>query len=161
MKSLHTKLNEALEKMTSKQRDKFFESRKSGDPVEVQVNCAEAILAGKVKESTPARKNNGATENFVEGSPFNEGRNGVTENNTQKDVCAKGDKVLADGLLKLGKITEAEHAQMVGAKPQGYEKLSEQQRKDFDFCRLIGISESDAFRLTKITGSTFREVSRR
>jgi hypothetical protein len=46
-----------------KQRDKFYEPRKSGDPVEAQLNCAEAILAGKVKESAPVTKHNGVTDN--------------------------------------------------------------------------------------------------
>ena len=113
-------------------------------------------------ESAPIKKHNGAVENFVEGSPFNGDRgNVITGNNTPNNVCAKGDRVMFDGLLQLGKITEAEHKKLTGNKPEGYEKLSEQQRKEFDFCRAIGISEADSFRLTKIAGSTFKEVGRR
>lgn len=112
------------------------------------------------EKAQPIKKNNGAAENFVEGSPFNGDRgNATTESNPRKDVCSTSDKILFDGLLKLGKITEAEHRKLTGKKPEGYEQLSEQQRKEFDFARLIGIGEADAFTLAKMT-STFKEVSR-
>jgi len=50
---------------------------------------------------------------------------------------------------------------MTGNKPEGYDKLSEQQRKDFDFARAVGISEADSFTLVQMTGRTFKEASRR
>lgn len=136
MKSLHTKLNEALEKMTSKQRDKFYESRKSGDPVEVQVNCAEAILAGKVKESRdPIRKHNGASDN---GESFTESaRSGITET-----AFSKGDEVL---FRSIG-ISEAESRRLRGLPPAG-ETLTPSQLREFRFLRSIRLSEADALRL--------------
>ncbi len=116
----------------------------------------------KKEGAAPIKKNNGASQNFVEGSPFNGDRSTATaENNPSKDVVAKSDKALADGLLKVGAITEAEHKKLTGnGKPDGYEKLTEAQRKEFDFARAVGISEADAFRLLAITGNTFKEVSR-
>ena len=105
------------------------------------------------KESAaPIRKHNGKADSFVEGNPLHrsEGRPAqVTE--TSKDTCSKGDKVLADGFLQLGKITEAEHTQLTGKKPAGYERLSEAQRKDFDFARLVGIGIADAFKLVEVS----------
>jgi hypothetical protein len=116
----------------------------------------------KESAAAPIKKHNGSADNFSESNPFHRAEHRpvqATENN--KDTGSKSDKVLADGLLKLGKITEAEHATLTGKKPAGYERLSEQQRKDFDFARLVGISEADAFKLMKVTGSTFKEVSRK
>lgn len=111
------------------------------------------------KEAAPIKKHNGSGDNFIEGNPFNGDRKQtITENKT--DVRTRVDKATADGLLKCGSITEAEHAKLVGKKPAGYEQLSEQQRKDYDFARLIGISEADAFKVAKLSGSTFKEVSR-
>lgn len=103
------------------------------------------------EHATPIRMNNGRSENFVENNPFNDGRgNTVTEtNNTRKDIFAKGDKVLREALG----IPEV--------KPSAeYEKLTEGQKKEFDFARAIGISESDAFTVVKITGG-YKQVSRR
>ena len=130
---------------------------------------AVAILFGNDPKTTttnkeskpPIKKNNGTAENFVEGSPFNGDRSKAATNNTRKDTLAKGDKVLFDGLLKVGSITEAEHRKLTGSKPEGYDKLSETQRKEFDFARAVGISEADSFKLAKMAGSSFKEVSRR
>lgn len=129
---------------------------------------AVAILFGNDPKTTttnkeskpPIKKNNGTAENFVEGSPFNGDRSKAATSNAHKDTLAKGDKVLADGLLKVGGITEAEYRKLTGSKPEGYDRLSEKQRKEFDFARAVGISEADAFTLAKMTGSTLKEVSR-
>jgi hypothetical protein len=112
------------------------------------------------KSAQPIKKHNGSADNFVEGSPLNGDRGKAFTNTDTRVEVSKGDKALADGLLKLGKITEAEHAKLVGKKPQGYEQLSEQQRKEFEFARMIGLSEVDAFRLVNITGG-YKQVSRR
>jgi|SRR5579872_883446 len=169
MKSLEVKFSEAMNALKKAGRAKKFEeiakALPQGASIEVKLNAAESVLkdAGVVREVASIRKHNGASENFVEGSPFNGDRtNNFSPGYTKevKDPCAKGDKVLFDGLLKAGKITEAEHRKMTGNKPEGYEKLTEQQRRDFDFARMVGINESDAFKLTKISGTTFKEVSR-
>ena len=118
----------------------------------------------KESVAAPIVKHNGRGDNFNESDPLQRAEGKpvqMTETNTPQNVCSKGDKVMFDGFLKLGKITEAEHAKLVGKKPAGYEQLSEKQRKEFDFARLIGINEADAFKLARMTGSTFKEVSRR
>jgi hypothetical protein len=114
----------------------------------------------KEKNAQPIKKHNGPADNFVEGSPLNGDRGKAFTNTATRAEVSKGDKALADGLLKLGKITEAEHAKLVGKKPAGYEKLNEGQRKEFEFARMIGLSEVDAFRVVNITGG-YKEVSRR
>jgi hypothetical protein len=189
MKSVYALFNEALAKLkeaSAKKYDEVFSKFPQGATIEVKLNMVEAALntvkesanplgledieeakrdpavailfgieprqATTTKEAVPAVKmNNGAAQNFVEGSPFNEGRsNAVTETrSTRKDIFAKGDKVLREALG----ITET--------KPSGeYEKLTEAQRKEFDFARTIGLSEADAFTLVKITGG-YKQVSRR
>jgi hypothetical protein len=133
MLSLEAKLNEALEKMTSKQRDKFYESRKSGSAIEVQLNCAEAVLAGKVKESAPVRKHNGAGDN---------GREVFTESATiTETVFVKGDLALFTGLG----ISEADQRKLAGLPSDGT-KLTPTQLREFRFLRGINLSEADAVR---------------
>lgn len=174
MKDINTRFAEAVEALKKAGRTKKYEEVSktftTTTPIEAKLNAADAILkdAGIVRESRPVKKNNGAGDNFVEGNPLGLKVEEFRENfstgyiKETTNPCAKGDKVLFDGLLKLGKITEAEHRKLTGNnKPEGYDKLSEQQRKDFDFAKAIGLSESDAFKLTKMTGSTFREVYRR
>jgi hypothetical protein len=68
------------------------------------------------------------------------------------DPCTKGDKIVFDAYLKAGKITEAEHRKMTGQKPEGYDKLTDTQKKEFNGARLIGISEADAFTLARMVG---------
>jgi hypothetical protein len=106
----------------------------------------------KEKNAQPIKKHNGPADNFVEGSPLNGDRGKAFTNTATRAEASKGDKALADGLLKLGKITEAEHAKLLGKKPEGYENLNEGQRKEFEFARMIGLSEVDAFRVVNITG---------
>lgn len=174
MKSTEIKFNEALAALDKAGKRKQFDEKVKGcTTIESKLNAAEVVLKDvgivRTKESTPPRLHNGTGDNFVEGNPlrsveeFRESANSFSPGYTKEatDPFAKGDKVMADGLLKLGKITESEHRKLTGAKPQGYNQLTEQQQKDFDFARLIGISEADAFRVAKMSGSTFREVSRR
>jgi hypothetical protein len=185
MKSVEVKFAEAMDALKKAGKAGQFESKLNpiketakvaGKTVsiEVQLNLAEAVLkdAGVVrtKESTPIKKNNGAGDNFVEGNPlgvtveeFRESSNSFSPGYIKETTnpCQKGDKIMADWMLKNGKINESQHRKLTGQKPEGYEKLSEAQKKEFDFARLIGISESDAFKLANIAGTTFREVSRR
>lgn len=134
MKSLHARLSEVLEKLTSKQRDKFYESRKSGDPIEVQVNCAEAILAGKVKESNPITKHNGAGDNGRVTEFTESGNSRITE-------TAKSDAILYKGLG----ISEADQRRLNGLPPAG-ESLTANQLREYRFLRSIRLSESDALK---------------
>jgi hypothetical protein len=136
MKSLHTKLNEALEKMTSKQRDKFFESRKSGSAVEVQLNCAQAILDGKVKESAPITKHNGVGDNGHESFTESARQGAMTET-----IIPKSDAALYKGLG----ISEADQRRLMGLPPAGT-NLTATQLREYRFLRSINLSEADALR---------------
>jgi hypothetical protein len=128
MLSLEAKLNEALEKMTSKQRDKFYESRKSGSPIEIQLNCAEAVLAGKVKESARITKHNGASDN---------GR--ITESAAITETAY-------DPLYKGLGISETDQRKLAGLPSDGT-KLTPAQLREYRFGLSIRLSESDALRL--------------
>lgn len=135
MKNLYVRLNEALEKMTSKQRDKFYESRSNGAPVEVQLNAAEAILSGKVKESAPVRKHNGAGDNgHVLFTESDGGR--ITE------TPSKGDEVLFKHLS----ISESDQRKLNNLPPVGSPNLTPTQLREYRFLRSIRLSESDALK---------------
>jgi hypothetical protein len=140
MKSLHTKLNEALEQMTSKQRDKFYESRKSGAPIEVQVNCAEAILAGKVKESlTPITKHNGVADNGGDWFTESARRGAITE---KADPYAAADEIM----FKSMNLSESDVRKLKNLPPVGV-NLTPTQLREFRLMRSYRISEADAVRL--------------
>jgi len=142
MKSLHAKLNETIEKMTSKQRDKFYESRKNGSPVEVQLNCAEQILAGKVKESSaPITKNNGAGDNG-RSELFRESVTLTTEQLKESEFRERGETAL---FKSLG-ISDADRRRLKGLPP---ETLTSGQLREWRFLRSIHIGEADALRLAK------------
>ena len=170
-KSIEVRFSEALAAVKKAGRmTKYEEVSKTCTTIEAKLNAAEGVLkdAGVVREARTIKKNNGGGDNFVENNPFNQIEEFRESGNRfspgyvkdAKTVTAKGDKVLFDGLLKVGSITEAEHRKLTGSKPEGYDKLSEKQRKEFDFARAVGISEADAFTLAKMTGSTLKEVSR-
>lgn len=114
----------------------------------------EARTGQTITETAPKGgvKHNGASDNFVEGSPFNEGRTPNTEanKNTRKDIFTKGDRLVAESLFKLGKITEVEKNKMIGEEPAEVATLTEKQQKEYRFARMIGISEADAIKVAKI-----------
>jgi hypothetical protein len=122
MKSLYTQLAESVDKMTPKQRDKWYESRKANTPIEVQLNCAEAILSGKVKESAPnVKKNNGAGDNgrgeeLRESSPITE------VDNRESRLCKIEKRNAAEtrALLKRPQKT----AKQLGLTESEYQKFS-------------------------------------
>ena len=173
MKSVETKFNEALAAIDKAGKRKVFNEKvQAGMTIETKLNLAEDILKDvgvlRAKESAPIRKHNGVADNLTEGNPLRleEWRESVNNFSAgyikeTTDPCAKGDKVMFDGLLKLGKITEAEHAKLTGKKPAGYEQLTEMQRRQFDCYRQICLSEAECFALVKNTGSNFKEASRR
>jgi hypothetical protein len=172
MKSVEIKFNEALAAIDKAgKRKQFDEKAKTCTTIEGKLNAAEAVLkdAGVVRESRPVRKNNGAGDNYSEGNPFRpaeefrESSNNFSPGYMKENAnpCAKGDKVMFDWMLKVGKITEADYRKLTGQKPAEYDRLTEQQRKEFDFARAVGISEADCLKLAKMAGNTFREVSRR
>ncbi len=140
MVSIEVKFNEALEALDKVgKRAKFEEKRKAGSPVEVQLNLAETIL----KESRVIRKHNGSADNGHE--TFTESTNSINEGYLQetdgKNIFAGGDKIMDEALG----FSAEEQRVLAGQPPAEYANLSEAQKCDFNFARLIGISEVDAF----------------
>jgi hypothetical protein len=157
MKSIEIKFNEALAALDKAgKRAKFEEKKKAGSPIEVQLNCAEAIL----KESRIIPKHNGADDNFVEGSPFNNEHSfseGYVAEADNKDVFGEGDRILMESMnypphhpLAGQRITEADKRKLTGGLPAEVAKLSEAKQRTYKEARMFGISEADAFRLTNI-----------
>ena len=166
MKSIETRFAEAMDALKKAGRvKKYDEVAKTCTTTESKLHAAEAVLkdAGVVREAQPIKKHNGSVDTFVEGNPFGRTAEEFSPGYTKdaKSITAKSDQLLFDGLLKVGGISEAEHRKLTGCKPEGYDKLSETQRKEFDFARAVGISEADSFKLAKMAGSTLKEVSRR
>ena len=174
MKSIETKFAEAMDAIKKAGRTKKYEEAcktfTTTTTIEAKLNAAEAVLKDvgvvRAKESTPVKKNNGAGDNYSENNPFRpveEFRENFSAGYVKEanKACPKGDKIMIDHMLKRGEITEAQHRQLLGLKPVEYDQLTEAQRKEYDFARLSGFSEGDAFKLARMAGTTFREVSRR
>ena len=161
-----SRLNLAESILGEKIADKFGDVKKeSTNPLQLvdieEAKRDHAILFGLEPKTTTKegaahiKKNNGAAANFVEGSPFNGDRSKapITETNKSKEHVGKsgksGDQILRESLG----IPEV--------KPSSeYDNLTEAQKREFNFARLIGISEADSFKLVKITGG-YKQVSRR
>jgi hypothetical protein len=162
MKSVETRFAEAMDALKKAGRSKQFNEKAKGcTTIEAKLNAAEAVLndVGVVRAKESIKKHNGPSDNYIEGNPLGRSAEEFRENGNSfspgyikevTDPCAKGDKILFEAL----------GIPMPGAKPAGYENLNEGQKKEFDFARMIGLSEADAFRLVKITGG-YKEVSRR
>jgi hypothetical protein len=162
--------------------DKYGEAAKTTDPLKKTEDDLEeakrdyAVLFGveprkkatNKETAQPITKNNGAVQNFVEGSPFNEGRSGgrnaggTTVTETDSKITKKRKAMIESCADSMG-CSKKEARAFLGLppkKPKAYKNLSEGQQKEFDFARMIGISESDAFKLVALTGG-YKEVSRR
>jgi hypothetical protein len=153
MKSIEIQLNEALQALDKAgKRQKFEEKKRAGSPIEVQLNCAEAIL----RESRIIRKHNGADEKFVEGSPFNGEHSfseGYVAEANNKDIFGEGERILMESLthpITKQRITEADKRKLTGGLPAEVAALSEAKQRTYKEARMFGISEADAFRLTNI-----------
>jgi len=157
--TIETKLNcvEAAIAQAVKESDPFG----SHELDEALSDPSVAILFGRepkqatTKEAAPVvKKHNGAVENFVEGSPLNEGRRQViTETNTRKNIFAKGDAIMIENMthpITKQPLTEAEKRSLTGGKPAEYGSLTERQKKEFDGARLFNISEADSLKLAKM-----------
>jgi hypothetical protein len=129
MKSIDTLLAEAIGKMSPATLGKYNE-RVAGKrlPQENLVNIAESLVAQEGQRS-PIRRNNGAQGLIDEGfSP------------------EKADAMLIEGLIKArpqqnaGLIKETATA----------DQLTESQRKDYEFAKMVGMSEEDALKSAKL-----------
>lgn len=127
MKSMEVLLSETLGAMSEKQKAAFFEKRQKGMPIEGQVSLAKECLAQE-SFGQPIKRNNGASS-YVEESEFSE---------------SKSEQMLAE-LMEL-------------SRPQAFKgsvalkevsALTESQKKEFEFCRLLGMSEADSLKSAK------------
>jgi hypothetical protein len=160
-------VEEALAEQMPDESDRSFTgmmNRMTHEFREAKTDCGvlfdlEPRTAPTVKETVaPINKHNGACENFVEGSPFNEGRTaGTAANSTRKDSFAGGDAVLLEHMTYPPqhpnhgqRISEADKSKLRGEKPAAYANLTEKKKKDYDFARQIGLSEADALRVATI-----------
>jgi hypothetical protein len=169
IKSIEAKLNcvtEAIANVATipDESDRSFTalvSRTEQEFAEAKRDCGvlfgvEPRATATVKETVAKiQKHNGAAENFVEGSPFNEGRTAVdtAANSTRKDRFAGGDAILIEHMthpVTKQPLTEAEKSKALGGKPAAYANLTAQKKKDYDFARLIGLNESDALKVATI-----------
>jgi hypothetical protein len=137
MKSLYTKLSEAIDKMTKVQRDKFYESKPKGSAIEPILNCAEQILAGKVKEAAPVvRKHNGAGDN---GELLTEGAN-----SWYSEQSADPREAQVRNYMLTCKITEAEARRVLNLPPKAVAEKGRKACADYAFAKSIGMSEVNA-----------------
>ena len=143
---------------------------KENDPLgltsieEVMTDPSVAILFGReprqvaqpTREAAPIKKHSGSAEHFVEGSPFNviEGRSAAfVEGASPDSIFAKADAIMLETMTHPDTkqpLTEAEKAKVRGGKPAAYANFTETQKKDYDFARLVGISEADALRVATL-----------
>ncbi|MGA2876925.1 MAG: hypothetical protein ABSE82_15505 [Nitrososphaerales archaeon] len=93
-------------------------------------------------------KHNGAADNFVEGSPFNEGRNAASAT-TESDPIIQMKEASVERLKKTG-LSEADARGILGLAPKQPEGLTRRQAAEYTFAIRCGISESDALKLVKI-----------
>jgi hypothetical protein len=154
MKDIYTIFNEALDELSkSPEKEKKFRlivPLGAKVPVEVQVNCAEAVLKGKIEEAQRivTTKHNGRLENFDESNPMHraDGAPTFTTNNAGTEARAKSDANLYEALG----LTVEEKNKLTGKHTNAYDNLTERQKSEYNFARAIGISESDSLKLAHL-----------
>lgn len=138
MKSMDTILAESIGEMDVFQKDQFWKQRKSGMPIEAQVNLAKEVL---LTESRRITRNNGGSRQ-------------LTEAERSESVMQECDRVLFEGMEK-ARSTAKGISQLVERggeyrrKAEGADDLTESQRQDLEFCRQLGMSEADALKVAK------------
>ena len=152
MKSIEIKFAEAMDALKKAGRTKLFDEKAKGcTTIEAKLNAAEAVLAEKGIVREAIRKHNGVADNGNI-TEFSESGNSFSAGYVKEptDPFTKADKILYEAL----------GIPMPSGKPAEYDKLNEGQKKEFDFARLIGLTEVDALKLVKATGG-YKQVSRR
>jgi len=140
MISLEAKLAKNVELMTESQRSKFAEKSKGmRGSVEPQVLLSEQILQ---ESGRRIARNNGGTRN-------------LTEAESRESAMAECDRILFEGMEKcrstakgLSDLVES-GGEYVRVSQGGVRRFTTQQGQDYDFARLIGLSESDAEKVAK------------
>lgn len=135
MKSLDTLLAEAVGKMKPATRKKYNEQTRRDDGVRISqeslVNIAEALLAedGPLDYGRPARikRNNGASS-YAESDPL-----------------AEADRIIEEAIGR----RDPAYAKAASVSESALASLSESQRKEYEFCLMLRMSESDALKVAK------------
>jgi hypothetical protein len=150
MKDVYTKLNEAIDSLRKAGKlDKYREivPITAGTPVEVQLNCAEAILKGDVKEAQRTiTKHNGAADNGrVTELRESAGNGGELENAKEKMSHYR------ESVVKIGKrlgFSEVQLRQLENVPLDGT-KLNERQLREYRFAKQIGLTEAEALQYVR------------
>jgi hypothetical protein len=150
MKSIETKFAEACDALRKANKfTKFREVCPIGSNIEAQLNCAEAVLTGKVEEAETARrtvrKHNGAGDN---GSWFAESANGGTFAE-KSDPFAKADTLICESLG----LSDADTRRVLGRAPAEIESLGAAAVAEYKFCLGINLTEAQAIVSVKKTFS--------
>ena len=159
MKSVHTLLAEAhdtlrLDPAKMKQYRELVPIT-VGTPIEVQLNCANAILAGKIKEAAGAVRNMGREHNRV--TELRESAEAFTETERpdktrlQKHLVNRGilSEAEASALNRLRKGEDALGNSCTYLDPAMPAGLSESDAKTYKFALAIGFTESQALHYAK------------
>jgi|ERR1700722_1259705 len=161
MKDIYQIFNEKLDELSKfPEKEKKFRAivpLGANVPVEVQVNCAEAVLKGKIEEAQRIviTKHNGRVENFDESNPMHraDGAPTSTTNNAGTEARAKSDAALFKTMTvpeTNRPLNEAQRRQLTGEQPAEYAALTSRQKSEYNFARAIGISESDSLKLAHL-----------
>jgi hypothetical protein len=139
---METLLAESVAQMSEGQKTRFFERRAKGSPIEGQVALATEVL--QESGARPIRRNNGGSRE-------------LSESERRQGMMQEADALLFEGMERCRSTAKgvSELVEVNGAfvrKPDGAERLSEPQREDLAFCRLLGMSESDALRVATSKG---------
>jgi hypothetical protein len=150
MKSLDTLLAEAVKKMKPATLKKFHE-RTRGEklPQESLISVAESLVAEDGEDARepgrPIRRNNGGSRQ-------------PSEAEDRRGLMQEADRVLFEGMEAARSTAKgiADFVEVDGEyrrKPDGADQLTESQREDLAFCRMLHMSESDAMRVVTSKGS--------
>jgi hypothetical protein len=136
MRSLEVILAESVGQMTPAQLAKWKKTNSAEGSVEAAINMANEIL----RESVPIRRNNGGTLQLSE----------AEQSQSAMQEC---DRILFAGMEK-ARSTAKGLSEMVESggeyrREAESSELTEAQRADYDFCRLIGMSEADADKVAR------------
>lgn len=155
MLSLEAKLAAIVEAMNPAERKRFADKSKNmRGNVEATLTIAESILGADVAESR-------RTENIRESGQRITRNNGGSRQSTDADrkadmmeaadaelfTCMEACRSTAKGIANLVEV----NGNYVD-KTSGADQLSESERQDLEFCRQIGLTESESLKVVKSKG---------
>jgi len=130
MENLEAKLGSLIQEMSPAQLKAYRAKTQGGETVETLLNIAEAAIeefpAGINEPGHKIRRNNGATH--------------VQEN---REPFAEADRILLEG-IRARRPQAFQVSERATAEKAQASALTESQKKDYEFCKLIGMSEADA-----------------